>query len=372
MQEASTQPGLKPSSTPSSPGASEDLLLRYVPKPSHRAGDFAGLVRYLAGDVLAPLVLNLFPGTQAATYALTRPERRHAWHAYLTAHDLEVIAPTPIEAGELRRHLLEWSSRRLLVEAYGSCPQGLERLLRRLPETALSPSGYDNLAVLCRRAEAAGVHLGQLGPLDDDKLAVLHELPVGLWNAKLLRVLDAPAAARLLRDAHLSLTRAGIDERDVIAAVLRPETWSQRAKALRALYERLTPPAVPIPSAGRCRPLTDANEMREVAQRFSNCLAGCIPAFLRGERAYAIWSGDHGEVLIELCNDAPLGWRVGEMKGPKNAAPAVEDRRAIVEQFAAWGMVEQPLFEAVIRGLFRFGRRRQRGGDAHLNALPAP
>lgn len=337
--------------------SSSTLPAKEPPRQAQLADRFDNLVRYLAGDELTPLVLQVFPGAEAATYVLTRPERRHAWNAYVTLHALDVFTQPGAESRELQRQFLQQSNRNLLVAAYGSSPRGLERLLSRLPETALSPKGYAGLAKLCQRAADAGTHLGHLGPLDDDKLAALHELPVALWRVCLLRSIQHRSSAKLVADAYRSLTKAGLDEGEVANAILRPKTWKQRANVLRRLYEELPPPQHPLPLEGSCRPLRTAREMREAAGWFRNCVANMIPDFLRGERAYAVWTGDHSPVLIELRRDAPLGWSISEMKGPHNAEPSTADREAILQQLARRGIFEQPLFEYLVRDVWRSAER---------------
>ena len=360
------------------PHRPQDLLSHHIAALDHRSttdhpklpAQFAQShewqIARLAGDDLAPLVNLIFPGPTAAIYILTRPERRHAWNAYLAVEPLDPAAsPDPDIVAVVRDILLLCSSHDLLAIAYSRVPRGLKAALKRLPQHALSKEGYRRLGSLFIEAEEHGIEMGRLGALDDLRLAILELLPAKLRSARLVQAIATRGTASRLRHAFEALTGAGIDA-DLLAHRLETaRTWKQRGEVIRNAYESFSPTDFPFESDDRCTLLRTPEEMRRTARDFDNCLVSLIPEFIRGERVYAIWQSEESPLVIEIARDQPFGWHLREIRGPKNSTPSREQEAAIEIYFAGKGIRKRESFEYLV-GHLRSATdpQRQRGGAA--------
>ena len=343
------------------PQRHHDLLSHHIAALDHRsttahqklpaqfARSYEWQIARLAKDDLAPLVNLIFPGPTAAIYILTRPERRHAWNAYLAAGPLDpATSPDPEIVSVVRDILLLCSSRDLLAAAYSRVPRGLEAALRRLPQHALSKEGYRRLGRLFIEAEKHGIEMGRLGELDDVRLEILELLPVKLRSPRLVQAIAAVSTASRVSHAFEALTGAGIDA-DLLARRLETaQTWKQRAEVIRKAYETFVPTDFPFESDDRCTLLRTPEEMRQTARRFDNCLVSLIPEFIRGESVYAVWQSEENPLVIEIARDQPFGWHLSQIRGPKNSTPTPEQEAIIESYFATKGIRKREPFEHLV------------------------
>ncbi|MCS4096763.1 hypothetical protein [Rhizobium sp. BK176] len=145
-------------------------------------------------------------------------------------------------------------------------------------------------------------------------------------------VKDGRAAAAF--NAHLDLLRGfGIAEKVMRQHVL--QLAKQYKSAVDRLFKSNEPffnapmdftsialrnaelPPPPAPDSSTIRFLKTPSEMIDAGNRFQNCVGSLVFQVLVRERYYCIWNGEPN-VMIELYNDTPAGFKIGHMRLASN------------------------------------------------------
>nr|WP_250810304.1 hypothetical protein [Neorhizobium tomejilense] len=144
------------------------------------------------------------------------------------------------------------------------------------------------------------------------------------------------------------------------------------------LKNKLVFPAAPIRPSKEILLLDSAKKMKWAGLKYRNCLGDRILSVVRQERYYFIWRSPPNDVIVELRNDPPVGFRVNEMESAGGGEVASETRAAISEFLHSYGIPTLPPWEdCLLEDVDSFHRRHfLRSWDqisreaAHEDVLP--
>ncbi len=260
-------------------------------------------------------------GPLSLIFILTEPGRRQIYLAVLARLAEEGLP----EAGAARdrwrkqflvRLLLE-SDEDLIAEAYGHCPTGFVRVLKRLGQLARGARTYTGLFRLL--SESPGLANSLLNtaqtPLTDDIIELLVALPRGPRAMKLAKSFEHPVEYRRFMDTYSVLTGERTLRDDHITRLCSGEA---PATLLQGLYFDMSFGA-PVISMPGIRYISTGAELVQVSNTFRNCLKNYVAEAIRGERQYYVWE-KRGEpaVVFAISADKPFGWHLSECKLAQN------------------------------------------------------
>jgi hypothetical protein len=302
-------------------------------KSGQIAGSFPRQVQDLAGSV-GPKVSILFPGPYAAVYLLTQPARRHVWNAYLaTIHIKRLLS----DDGEtIRQNLLHFASHTLIAEAYGSCPKGYLALLKRLPHRAASPQFYRDLHTLLSAHPDLAMPLCNVKRINHDLVRLLLDLPPNLRCVKVAQIFGSPSGYENFMVAYTRLTGSDTLSTHVVNQL---KDGAKPGRLIVDLYESAPLPTPFLQNNDRIHHLATARELLAAARDFQNCLSNWITeAHHNQSQYYRVRLGDGSNAILEIKNDAPVGWRFGDVKGKDNADVPSELREEMETHLASFGV----------------------------------
>ena len=91
--------------------------------------------------------------------------------------------------------------------------------------------------------------------------------------------------------------------------------------------------------------LLAVTEIRDLAKKWENCLAGCLSNVNDGTSA--IYLSDHFEAACYVCRYGRLGWFFQQIKGPKNIDIEPSHLGQIHDAFASVGIHTFSMIEAI-------------------------
>lgn len=306
-----------------------------------------------------------------AVHIVTLDRARMHLVAFAFANMTSVMTPTFIRA------VCTECRRRALSTILGEVPAGLGRLFKSMPYRVMPRETYTRVAVLASDTRA-GRLLSHAENVDENVIDLLWALPPVLRCPAILRlsrschVLDGLPAA-----LHFLAARGGIDEADTFARRLsRCRNPREFAAIVRNVAEVLSlPETLPPKRLGGAVRIEDPHQIRDLARRWRNCLAGYISAIDGGECAFYLWQSDDVQVGCLVRRRGRLGWFLDEIKGPGNREPSDEVMREIVDAFAGAGVPKIAIAEVIdeLCSAAEGGRRRRRGAapEAELDDIEA-
>src|SRR5690349_19527894 len=232
----------------------------------------------------------------------------------------------------------------------GRCPSGIQRVLRRLPCAVLSPEAYKSLIELLDDPRSARVlyHLDET-ELTDPTIRVLRELPAALRPTLTAIVnhiwlLDGlPAGLDWLARRRGDLT---FDQ--LVADLVRQSQPAQLIARLNKLVSELPlPERLPPKRIGEGTRIDTAAEIYALAKEFKNCLITYIDQVNDGTSLIYLWDGSGLRAICHVTRHGRLGWSLGEVLGPRNAALDSDDWRHIANAFAQAGIPTSRLIHAI-------------------------
>lgn len=261
-----------------------------------------------------PKVTRLFPGPFGAIYLLTEPTRRHVWNAFLSRKGNN--ADLAREPEGLRQHLLNAPSHTLVAEAFGTCPAGYLSVLKRLPDQAAPISLYEELHRLLTEHPQLAMPLCNVRCLSHGLVTLLHTLPDSLRTVTLAEGFKSPEGYQHFLAAYRRLTGSGSLDPKVVQQL---KAGVKPARLINELYEQAPLPAPALPNTDRIRHLGTVRALLTAARDFQNCLGNWITEAHRNERQYYLARLTDGtSAVLEIKNDAPAGWRFGDLKAKSN------------------------------------------------------
>jgi hypothetical protein len=287
-------------------------------KTAQIAGSFPRQVQDLAGS-LTPIMV-MFPGPYGAIYLLTQPARRHVWNAYLATIPTKRLLSD--QGDKIRQNLLHASSQTLITDAYGSCPKGYLALLKRLPHRAASPQFYRDLHRLVSSHPDLAMPLCNVRRLTHDLVRLLLDLPHDLRCVKVAQAFGSPSGYDNFMMAYTRLTGRETLSGGVVQQL---KAGAKPGRLIVDLYESAPLPAPFLPNNDRIQHLATARELLAAARDFKNCLANWITEAHHNQSQYfRARLADGTFAVLEIKNDAPAGWRFGDLKGKDNEDVAPE------------------------------------------------
>jgi len=261
----------------------------------------------------------------------------------LTLAVRESLPPSQqVPLSELALWLIRRPAREVLARLSVRCPPGVLGCLRKLSFKVLPAPSYLQLLALLEEPRAAKVlwHASKIKPkLIELLLALEPELrqpefvrfvgkasrleAIEYLLAGLLRLRAAESRSTLL----LSLVHVTSDD----GLALWFERWLAKAPF----------PAPPWEGTPTLYPLQSAQEMKQTALAFGNCLRDHIHHVVLGCRYYYV-STEPLEAVCELVKDPLAGWALNELKGHHDAPLPEMAATALVEVFAAAGFRNPP------------------------------
>ena len=282
------------------------------------------LLSLVAGE-FAPQVAALWPAPHIA-FVTAPAARRH----------LVCLALT-LGRSDACRAALDERLPRAIAAAVGEGPPGLARALTRIGDLAWATDDYRTLLRLLADPKA-GKALRHAEALDPGVLRRMETLPTPMAGAiHLALALNADGAA-VLREAYEALRFRDGDAAADAAATRWADAESAKA-VFAAARDDLAPEIVPPPFAGtgRLRPIASKSGLLDAARRYRNCLADHLPHAATGWSAYYEWLVAPG-AIVQISRDHVFGWRLDEVRAPRNAAVSKSTREAITDELALIGV----------------------------------
>jgi hypothetical protein len=234
----------------------------------------------------------------------------------------------------------------------GNPPRGLRRILRLLPDAALSPQAYRNLVLLLRHPVTAALLQHHGGPVPETMIMSLAALPQQLRQPAVMKLIDDEEtldrfvdglrflAVRLNRDFNAMADEAGaFGQSEQITA------WMTDLAESLLLLEVLPPPAI-----GPFRRLDRPAEIRSLAKVWKNCMRGFVHDINNATSALYIAEDETPQAVVLVSRTERLAWVIDQMKGPRNIDVPASHRERYEKLFAAVGVV-QPRDVAFLKDL---------------------
>lgn len=269
-----------------------------------------------------------------------------AQHLHNAAHNQHHPGRNPLV--EIAGSLLVLRPRVVLEALYGSCPDGLLGLLRRLDASPVDRDLYRAAHTVFsdpvhrRRAE---ILLQTPGTITATKLSILSRLdPMLVHKGIVDRVYGDRVQIEGLH-AFLSLIRTLCDATDEeiarsidqLAPGTKLTTW-----AVQWLRRQVRLPVQPpIPADDRRFEVLFGEALYACASEFRNCLKGYLASPALGQVLYFRWTGTTPAVL-ELAAHSEGRWVLGDMLGPRNtlidAKTKADIRAALTEHSVIYAL----------------------------------
>ncbi len=303
---------------------------------------------------IAPLLARE-PRLAAHLFTLDRP-RMHLV-AFALAHVKGVVTPS------LAGSVLSASRRAVLSAVLGTPPPGLRGVFDRLPPRVMPRESYVRLARLFADAGAAKL-LAHAEAVDERFIDLLFALPPGLRCPAIARLHDCcPTLDGLPQGLAFLASRGPVKDLDAFARQLgRCRNPRAFATIVRNVAEALPlPDTLPPQRIGAATRIDDPRQIRNLARRWRNCLAGYVDGIDGGECAFYLWQSNDVQAGCLVRRRGRLGWFLDEIKGPRNREPSSPHLRQIMDTFAATGVPGAAAAEVIEEICSAADDRRRRG-----------
>lgn len=239
--------------------------------------------------------------------------------------------------------MLRTTARAKLLSHILGCvpPPGLAGVLGRLCVAPMPRDYYLSLVTLMEEPRARKV-LTHAPRITRALLDGLGRLRPWLRMPNLARIAGDPDDWRHLcfSLAAIKRNRPDLDDAALRASMKAVEDladiWSWRER----LLTRRPFAAPPWKGDYRLRPVCDRRSLREVAERFDNCLAEhhMLDAVF-GRRFYYVWEAEE-PCVVEIRPDDLVGWLVGQIEGLNHSSPTPKTRERIVKRLLREGIFD--------------------------------
>jgi len=264
------------------------------------------------------------------------------------------------------RLLLSGAPAAVLDVILGRRPAGLKRALGRLPVSVLPLESYRHLIELLDDPAVAKL-IYHVESLTGDCICLLHDVPAPLRRIVARAIDDSLLNPTGLMDGLRFLaSRGAAPSFDTLVAELGAFRQPVQMTAHLAKLVRQLPLPEPIPPAvvGDARRLDSGTELRKLAKRWKNCLAGFyLDAVDNGRAAVYFWPHAETPAACLVARHGRLGWALEDAKGPENAELPHARLEEIHRAFAAVGIPTESAIEA-LENAARAPERRERHRQA--------
>jgi len=276
-------------------------------RPGFLLAPLGWLIQKLAADLKAD------PDLLTAIFELDA-YRMHGLALGIAISGLNGLSPSVVKA------LAHGPPRGALKQILGCWPDGLDRVLRALPDTGvLAPETYRALlAVLHDKTSAA--HLHHCQAITESLIVALAALPRPLRQPAIFRLFDEiDGMDRFVAGLHFLCDRAGISFDRFVEEIGALDQAEQVRAKITALAERLPlPDRLPCQRLGAFRRIDDPAQIRSLARLWQNCLSEYLHEVNEGTTLiyHASDEGSRAAAIVVRANR--LGWAVVDIKGPEN------------------------------------------------------
>jgi hypothetical protein len=268
-------------------------------------------------------------------------------------------APSERDLHGLAEVLLRRSTEEICDTFLGRHPAGLKRALAHLPGQVLSREEYRALVELLNDPVSAKL-LNHADEITGPTVNALHESPAELRG--IIIEMDYPEVmVGLNKGLHFLASRVGQSYDSLVAEFAACRQLPQLIAKISRITDSLPLlETVPPRQIGLAHRLDRPSQIRAIAKRFRNCLAKYVSNVDRGE--CVLYLREHAKIpcvcLVERYGR--LGWFLEQVKGIANAEIQDEQLLAIGLEFAAAGVPQAIVIQAVAVLLAEERRRPQR------------
>ncbi|MBX3429723.1 MAG: hypothetical protein KF779_09090 [Hyphomonadaceae bacterium] len=208
-------------------------------------------------------------------------------------------------------------------------PIGLGGVLDKMALPMWSPEDYRRLWGLigCSRALGYLLHSDVLTP---QRIAILHELPPILRHDSIVRHLHRVSEAIVLARAFADPKKARALLSKAKQSKTRKSLLGKAANIVTKTRKFTTAPDVNHPDIECIR---TADELRQTALWFKNCLRSYVERASRGELAFYRYTGEEPAVIMLSANEAGA-YAIEQMRGMNNADLGANTKEIIRTAFA--------------------------------------
>jgi len=264
--------------------------------------------------------------------------RRQVVFAAMSRVSLKDIPDEAPRIREIGYRLLAANGKELIEEFFGSDPAGYRKALKRCGGKPKSKSFYEGLHTVFADPENRSIarvlqFRKKIRSSDVQKLWEIGSF--ARCGIVLDRLSSIDCARRLALDLDvIRRVCSDLDEnrlRQMLVAHAKVDDLPSFLENALKHADRLPDP--PIPASDKFVPLTTGKKIVTAGRQYQNCLAECVVNVIAGEVYFYEWLEKPGAIVC-LANDPPLGWRISEMRGCRNANLSDAISRKIEEAFA--------------------------------------
>ena len=263
-------------------------------------GDFRYPALGLAGPLLTE-VGKAFPQNFILIYLVTSYKKRQVWNAYLAKMFGDPDSPQPIaDPNDLRKMMMRTSSKELLLEAFGSVPNGLVRALSLLGLEGQHPQIYIQLHEQMEKSATLCKAYSHASKIEASTVTAVAALPENLKSYELAKQFKKPEDIKKLVFAVDTLTQN--DHEKYIDLCDKVVTAAKRGHSVAAVlkreYFKLSFCDPIVQNSDQCRHIDSAHKMMVSAKRFNNCINTYIFQALRNELQFYEFLVDSRPVAV--------------------------------------------------------------------------
>jgi hypothetical protein len=276
-------------------------------RPGFLVGPLGWLNKYLA-EILASdreLLVTLFE---------LDPYRMHLLGLGVAHLNATLPSRTIIES------LVRQSSQTSLRQILGSGLQGLDRVLRALPDTSvLAAENYRALVGLLHD-NATAAHLHHCQAITEPLIIALAALPPPLRRPAIFKLFDdIDGMDRLIAGLQFLSDRAGVAFDRLVEELSSLDQTEQVRAKIAGLADRLPlPDRLPAQELGTFHRIDDPAQIRSLAKSWRNCLSEYLHGVNEGTSLIYRSTEDEQSTAALLARANRLGWALVDIKGPKN------------------------------------------------------
>jgi hypothetical protein len=241
--------------------------------------------------------------------------------------------------------LLQGSRKTILNLSVGHRPVGIDRVLRQLPPTVLTPESYRTLPDLLVDPAIAKV-LHHTKSITEPMITGLHNLPAALRTPAIVAIVRLEGMTSFVDGLRLLAARAGLPFNRLAKQIGSLDQPNQVTAKIRQVVDGLPlPDTLPPGEIREFRRLDTPAEIRDLAKRWQNCLTDYISNVNHGTSA--IYLSAELEAVCFLVRDGRMGWFLLQTKGPRNVAIAPDQLAHIHAAFTGAGIPPSSMIAAI-------------------------
>jgi len=243
--------------------------------------------------------------------------------------------------------------RDVLDRVLGYRPLGLRRALAHLPPAVMQPETYLRLVHLLDDRATAKL-LFHAETITESTVEMLDATSPALRRFVLERLGAHPVPTGLSPGLHLLASRGATNFDTLVTELAAAADAQQFVATLNGFVDCLPLPTPPPERIVRARRLDRLTEVRALAKRWRNCLAGFTDAINSGEGAVYLWEDPNSPAACHVRRHGRLGFFLEDMKGPQNAEIEPERLEHIRDAFGDAGIPPASAIEC-LQNLLLFG-----------------